>query len=887
MKSKLAPSILSLIALLLVSWPGAPGAQQGPDTRTHVVRFDGPVGPEQRQALVRAGAEILEAFPPHGYLVRLAGEESGHSSLEHLDARVEPLSPASRLTPELRAITQGGTLPGGPITLRAVTFLGRPVAGPAGAVRDLVPPGATFLPVQDASGRGYLWLRVGPDELVRALERLVSHPDVLMVERLWPLEFKNDNSSWLIQSGKEEEGRTLWQNGLTGWGQVVGVADSGLDADACQFRHGPERDAVTLAIDEPQPPGFVIDRPENKVITYYVVGSADAYDDATGGFHGTHTTGDVAGDDYAHLATATAAGHDEQDGMAPGAQIVFQDIGAENGTLIGLMGVSMYDLLLQAHDTGARVHNNSYGSAFISVAYDSESSSIDQASWQLNDLLVVFAAGNSGMDDQGNLQSKSLGGTGSTAKNTLVVGASGPVELQIYGSSFRLQEDLLMFSSQGPTADSRLKPDLVAPGMVFSATSDPRTAINLGCCDAYDNDKVVSNNEDDNCNVDTDWPTFGTSFSSPIAVGAATLVRQYFTDGFWLAGEADPRAGFNPTNALLKAAMIAGAKPLTGVIIGMGTTDALSMPPSFEQGWGRVHLEDALHFAGDERHTLVLDDVPNPTPDNPMLTGADLAPFPHRSEPLSTGQERSWYLPVPREDRVLKACLVWSDPAAAPYSERTLVNNLDLEVVAPNGDQYMGNKDYDWFGFSQPSLRGNRDTNNNLECVILESPEQDWYQVKVLAESVDGNGQEGSDAQGYAVVVTGEFEAPAPEGLEPDRAAPGEVLEDVQLTGQHFVPGMEIDLGAGIEIQGFEVTDRRTATIATLSVAEDAELGERDATVTVLHTLTGAGQGLFEVSEQEQENGCSCGNSTGPKNCLLLLSLVCLVRLRRVRELII
>ena len=55
-------------------------------------------------------------------------------------------------------------------------------------------------------------------------------------------------------------------------------------------------------------------------------------------------------------------------------------------------------------------------------------------------------------------------------------------------------------------------------------------------------------------------------------------------------------------------------------------------------------------------------------------------------------------------------------------------------------------------------------------------------------------------------------------------------------------------------------------------------------TVTVLHTLTGIGQGLFEVREQGQ--GCSCGNATGSNNCLLLLlagwlSLVVMQRVRR------
>ena len=844
---------------------------EGRFPQVYRISFQGPINLAQKHKLQQAGIEVLEAHPPDGYLVRLPAATRLPAGMA---ATLEALPLAAKLSAELDLIAEGQRMPGGPLTLRAVTLRGRSIKPVAESVRGLVPPKATFLPVQGASGRGHLWLRVGPKRLVETIESLAAHPDVIWVEVQQPLEFKNDNSSWLIQSGREEEGRTIWRQGLTGWGQVVGIADSGLDADACQFRRGLDRSQVTEAISFPQPPAAIVDRPDNKVITYYVVGSADAYDDASGGYHGTHTVGDVAGDNYEHLATETAAGHDAQDGMAPGAQIVFQDIGAENGSLSGLMGVPMYDLLLQAYDTGVRVHNNSYGSAFISVNYDSDSASIDQATWEMNDLLVVFAAGNSGADNQGNLQTKSLGGTGSTAKNSLVVGASGPVELSLMGSTFRLADDLLFFSSQGPTADSRLKPDLVAPGMVFSATSNPNTAINLGCCDVQNNDKVVSNNEDDNCNVDTNSPTFGTSFSAPIAAGGAALVRQYFFDGFWNTGRSDPARGFNPTNALVKATMIASATPLPGVIVGMGTSDNLTAPPSFEQGWGRVQIEDALWFEGEQRHSLVLDDVPNPTPSNPMFQ-ADLAPF-DGGQPLTTGDEHEWILPEALPDEPTRIVLVWSDPAATPGAPLTLVNDLDLSLEAPNGDIYMGNKEYDGLGYSQPVWQPKRDEVNNLEVITLKTLGTGWHKVKVSALDVPGNGQEGSDAQGYALFVTGGFVAPQAQALEPNKAAPGETLQDVQLTGEHFVPGMQLDLGTGLTIEGLEVIDPETAVIASLTIADDAAKGKRNGTLVVYHSLTSSAADLLSI--ESGSAGCSCssagqGNASGLALVLVLLGL--------------
>ncbi len=864
------------LALALSLATGLPAAGQAADPQSPTnpklerLTLDGPLTQAQRDDLQRAGVELLEACGPHTFLVRAPAEGLTRVA----GARLEALPRAAKLAPELERLLDGGALPGGPLTLRAVTIRDRSVTGPAAAVRDLVPPRGTFEAVQDASGRGHLWLRVQPEHLVEAIDRLATHPDVIRVERQLPLEFKNDNSSWLIQSGDEGQGRTVWRKGLTGFGQVVGVADSGLDADGCQFRFGPERSDVTLATDAYDPPAAEVLSPGNKVLAYYVIGNADAYDDASGGYHGTHTVGDMAGDNYEHLATATAAGHDPQDGMAPGAQIVFQDIGAENGSLSGLMGVSMFDLLLQAYDTGVRVHNNSYGSAIISVGYDADSASIDQAAWELGDLLVVFAAGNSGADQEGNLQDKSLGGTGSTAKNTLVVGASGPVELSFYGQTFQLAEDLLFFSSQGPTWDSRLKPDLVAPGMVFSATSDNATAIDLGCCDIHDRNKIVSNNDDDNCTVDQDSPTFGTSFSSPIAAGAAALVRQYFTDGFWLTGEADDEAGFTPSSALLKATLIAGAKPLTGVIVGMGTSDVLTQPPSYTQGWGRVHLEQALWFAGDARRTLVLDDVPNPVPGG-ALFDAQPPPYPEAAAPLVTDDERTWQLPVPRPGSIMKVVLVWTDPAAAAGTELTLVNDLDLEVEGPTGT-YVGNKEYDGFGFSKPSWQMPRDHLNNLEVVTIDDPDPGWWQVKTIGRSVDGNGQAGSDAQGYALVVTGEFVAPSPLAIEPAVVAPGEVIQDVHLTGEAFVPGMQIDLGPGLSAEGLEVIDQTTATIATLTVDAGAAEGPRDVRLSTNHSLIGVGLELLQVDAGGSGGGCGCaqpGRAAGPVVLGLLLLL--------------
>jgi len=592
----------------------------------------------------------------------------------------------------------------------------RPTQKATESIRKILKPAAYIVDHTDRASRRIIWFEADQRELSLLTPRLKADPDVLWLEEYQPKVPDNQTTSWLIQSTTEEAGQTVWHHGLTGLGQIVGVADTGLDIDACQFRFSADADAITPAISEPQPPEAEVQNPANKVISYYVIGSADAYDHVTSGYHGTHTAGTAAGDDYTHLASEQTAILDLHDGMAPSAQIVFQDVGTNEGYLSGLSGVSTYDLLQQAYDTGVRVHSNSYGNISVSLAYDFESESIDEAMWRLNDLLVLFSAGNLGEENEPN---GSLNGTGAIAKNTLVVGASGPVEFDLFGSLFHLRQDLLFFSSRGPTQDGRIKPDLVAPGMVFSATTNPDTTIDLGCCDKEGNQILNSNEEDDNCNVDTEWPAFGTSFSTPATAGAAVLARQYYVDGFWFSGESNAERGFNPTNSLIKATLINGATPLTGEIF-LGTRNVTSLP-SFDQGWGRVNLEDALYFEGDDRHSLLLDDVPNQVPGNPMLqpilSNDGLQAYPGRGAPLSTGDERSWLLPQAKNDQLLKITLAWSDPPAEVGANPTLVNDLNLEVLGPEGEVYAGNLGFNSQSTSEPVQTDERDELNNVECV--------------------------------------------------------------------------------------------------------------------------------------------------------------------------
>ena len=95
---------------------------------------------------------------------------------------------------------------------------------------------------------------------------------------------------------------------------------------------------------------------------------------------------------------------------------------------------------------------------------------------------------------------------------------------------------------RGPSFDGRIKPDVCAPGVKI------RSSKSSGCiiesCDTME--------------------MSGTSMATPIAAGLATLVRQYFMDGYYPDGVKNPDSAFVPMGALIKAVMVNSGRKLTG-----------------------------------------------------------------------------------------------------------------------------------------------------------------------------------------------------------------------------------------------------------------------------------------------------------------------------------
>lgn len=133
-------------------------------------------------------------------------------------------------------------------------------------------------------------------EGVTALKKVtvwLSHqPLVHWVQEKQEITVRNSHATKAMQS-VDASSRVVWNHGITGTGQVVGVADTGIDYDSCYFQD----------TQMPIPPrcsgtGYVmtagcINQNHRKIVTYRKFLASD-YTDYSGG-HGTHVAGSVAG----------------------------------------------------------------------------------------------------------------------------------------------------------------------------------------------------------------------------------------------------------------------------------------------------------------------------------------------------------------------------------------------------------------------------------------------------------------------------------------------------------------------------------------------------------------------------------------------------------------
>jgi subtilisin-like proprotein convertase family protein len=651
------------------------------ETARWVVRFQRNPGWLEKAALEAAGARIVAPLPGQAYLVDVPpGRPVALAAIAGVDWAA-PYLPLDKIAPEVAA-----SLGSGDDADLAVVVQLFGDADPHTVAAELRASGFRVAGSGRGGTFGRLVILATPEEVRNRVTVLAGRNDVFWIGLRGRRTLANDNAIWVGQSGLNGGQTTpVFNHGIRGEGQVAAILDTGLDADMCYFRDP----VLGLPLANIGTGSAAVDPNHRKVLAVDFLWNADDPADPAdwdNQGHGTHVAGTLAGDDLANPIV-----HDTGDGHAPAAKIVVQDAGYASDACGDLPGIGcpvtdLNPVFRQAYDQGARVHSNSWNdneNASVQNNYTDASVDVDEFMWNHPDFLIVFACGNRALGGVGTM------GSPSTAKNGVATGATYNGQSSIYLSDI---------SAWGPTADGRIKPDVVFPGASIQSAG---------------NDGNVGTS-----NCGTQGRT-GTSMTAPAVSGLALLARQYFTEGWYPTGAPVPGDGFIPSAALLKAMLVNSAVPIQ--------FDAEGRPitiPSNEQGWGRVLLDNALHFSGDARGLWVADDVGD-------FTSPSDPPVIFQLEMQDTGEP-------------LEVTLAWTDYPSTTAAATNLVNDLDLRVDGPSGG-FWGN---DFFqGVSKNG--GSPDRLNNLEQVLIADPAPGNYSIQISPHAIPAG------PQSFSLVVTG------------------------------------------------------------------------------------------------------------------------------------
>lgn len=634
-----------------------------------LVQTKEPLKKAQKQALADNNVSVKEYVSENTYVCRYEPQDlapvRGLDFIDYVD--IYPTSFV--VNPSLRTHVSGppGHISSRTHTVDVILHRGCEFGGCKKAICE-----AAHVDPDDVSGcKGKVRLAVQE----RYLDELAKIDDVAAIREVHANRLFNNKAREVLKAEDVDINGTA----LDGAGQIVAVGDTGVDDSH---------------------PAFAGD---DRIVKLIALGRQGKTNDPDG--HGTHVCGSVLGN--AKLSTG-----DPIQGSAPAAKLVMQSLLDSNGGLGGIP-TDLEELFAPAYAEGARVHNNSWGSSTPGLAYDQSAQEIDEFVENNPDMVVMFAAGNDGVDADanGSIDLRQIGSQ-AAAKNCITVGASEnnrpdltvayereryPAE-PIFGDQYANNPDgMAAFSSRGPTREKRIKPDIVAPGTCILSAKSSLTAATTYYGESPDPQYMFES---------------GTSMACPLASGCTALVRQFLVanpPGQSASAPPGSQPGqqpiqapkdYSPTAALVKAVLINGAVELPGQY---NPTEA-GPSPNPNSGWGRISVADSA------------------------LAATDTAGY-GEHDGLDEDETFEVKINVPESGKTLKVSLVWTDPAGA-----MLQNDLDLTVTAAGGAEKHGNMG-DGNGF---------DRVNNVEQVKWVGIAQGEATVKVSVHRLT------SDKQAFA-----------------------------------------------------------------------------------------------------------------------------------------